>query len=126
MLATLKVVTSEEYEKWLNDKSAEAMPPVERGKLLYTQKACVACHSIDGTPRVGPSWLGLWGKDEKMTDGLVVHVDENYIRESILKPNAKIVAGFLPNLMPAFEGQISDSEVSALIAYIKSLGTAKE
>jgi cytochrome c oxidase subunit 2 len=69
----------------------------------------------------GPSFLGIWGKQEQMADGTTITVDENYIRESILEPNAKTVAGFQP-AMPTFQGLLDDDQIAAVIELIKSLG----
>lgn len=93
---------------------------VEAGRQLATSKGCVGCHSIDGSPGVGPSWKGLWGHNVELTGGTTVVADEAYIRESILDPGAKVVNGF-QNIMPSFQGQLTDDEINALIAYIQSL-----
>lgn len=111
------------YERYLNDKAAESsnMPPVELGKMLYEKKGCNACHTVDGSARVGPSWKQPdWGKQITMSDGKTVTMDENYVRESILSPLAKARPGFPPS-MPSFEGQLKEKEIQGLIAYIKSL-----
>ncbi|MGA3121493.1 MAG: cytochrome c oxidase subunit II [Polyangiaceae bacterium] len=89
------------------------------GQKLSVSKGCVACHTTTGMRLVGPSWKDIWGKEESTDKGDVL-VDENYIRESILAPQAKIVTGFQA-VMPTFSGQISDPEIDELIAYIKSL-----
>lgn len=92
----------------------------EQGAALYSTKGCVACHSVDGSRRVGPSWKGVYGSKEELESGKSVEVDENYIRESIVEPQAKVVKGYPPS-MPTFKGLLSDQEINALIAYIKSL-----
>ena len=110
------------YERYLNDKAAEStnMPPVELGKMLYEKKGCNACHTVDGTARVGPSWKGVFGTMVPLTDGTQVKMDENYIRESVIYPQAKSRPGFPPS-MPSFEGQLKEKEILGIIAYIKSL-----
>jgi cytochrome c oxidase subunit 2 len=117
-----KVVAHEpaDYEKWLKDAEAkiEQMPPVELGQKMYAQNGCGACHSLDGTTKTGPSWKGLFGSTAPLSDGTSVTVDENYIRESILDPQAKIVRGF-PPAMPTFKGKLSDKKIEGLIAFIK-------
>lgn len=125
MLGKVIVMAPEEYKKWEKSEGEQkenvaGVPPAERGKQLYTQRGCNACHSIDGTRIVGPTWKGLWEKEEVMQDGQKVAVDENYVRESILEPNAKIVNGY-PPVMPSFKGVVSDEEISAIIAYMKTL-----
>jgi len=89
-----------------------------QGKLLAQSRGCVACHSVDGSAGVGPSWKGLYGRQETMSDGSTVRADEAYLRESINQPQARIVKGFAP-VMPA--QAMSTSEVDALIAYIRSV-----
>jgi len=111
------------YERYLADKQASQMnmPPVELGKLLYDKKGCVQCHSVDGSPRVGPSWKQKdWGQMIGLSDGSKVKMDENYIQESVFSPAAKSRPGF-PLSMPSFEGQLKPKELEGLIAYIKSL-----
>jgi cytochrome c oxidase subunit 2 len=90
------------------------------GKALTQAKGCVACHSDDGTIKVGPSYKGIFGNTVEHVDGSKSTVDENYIRESIENPNAKIVKNFQP-LMPPFKGLLTEAELNAIIAYIKSV-----
>lgn len=127
MLAKVNVMSPEAYTRWEKGDEEEAgagvaaaKSPEELGASLYTNKGCNACHSVDGAPGVGPSFKGLFGKNEALQDGTSVDVDENYLRESILIPQAKIVKGFAP-VMPAFKGLLKDEEVDALITYIKTL-----
>lgn len=110
------------YEQWLEeaDLGRQQMDPVELGKQLYDQLGCATCHSTDGSTRVGPTWKGIFGATHSMVDGTRVVVDENYIRESILEPQARIVAGFTPS-MPTYKGRLKDFEITALIEYIKTL-----
>lgn len=125
MLAQLRVLPEAEYERWLADDSEALrmarMKPSDVGKELFVKKGCNACHSLDGSRLVGPSFLKLMGRSEKMIDGTELTVEENYLKESILNPNAKIVETFAPNLMPAFAGQLSDDEVHGLIEFIKTI-----
>ncbi len=119
MGAELRVLSPEDFETWLASRDVGDMTPVEYGALLYRQKTCVACHSIDGSAAVGPTFAGLYDQpNHALADGSTVTADENYLRESILRPQARITAGFQP-VMPMF--QFTDDEVSALIEYIKSL-----
>jgi len=116
-------VVDKGYENYLNDKAAESMnmAPVDLGKMLYEKKGCNACHTVDGSARVGPSWKQPdWGKQVTMSDGKTITMDENYVRESILSPLAKARPGYPPS-MPSFEGQLKEKELAGLIAYIKSL-----
>ena len=101
---------------------APAIPSgdLANGKLLSDQKACTSCHTLDGTVRVGPSWLNLWDSDEKLEDGRTAHVDAAYIRKSIVDPLADIVAGF-PHAMPSYAQTLTDQEIDDLATYIYSL-----
>lgn len=124
MMVQLRVVSEAEYERWINDSSDEfrksLVSPVDLGKTLYTQKGCNACHSIDGTRIVGPTWLDLYGSKIKMTNGTEVEADANYIKESILEP-AKLIHDTFPPVMPSFAGQLSEDEISGIIAFIRTL-----
>lgn len=104
----------EEAEQVLLD-----MPPVALGKYLYETRGCQQCHSVDGTAKTGPSWKGIFGESHATSAGNVP-VDENYIRESILEPNAKVRSGFNA-VMPTFKGQLKDEQIDGLITYIKCL-----
>ena len=124
MLGKVIVMNPEEYEKWekgeKEEKVVAEISPVELGKQLFTQRGCNACHSIDGSPLVGPSFKGIFGRKQTLQDGQEITVDENYTRESLSEPQAKIVKGFQP-VMPSFKGMLSDEEISAIIAYLKTL-----
>lgn len=94
----------------------------EQGRQVAVQMGCTACHTADGNASVGPTWKGLWGKQERLSNGEPVTVDEGYIRESIVSPDAKVVQGFQPGIMPKDFGQrLSQQQIDAVIAYIKSL-----
>jgi cytochrome c oxidase subunit 2 len=108
----------DDYANWLSGTTASE-DPVAVGQKLYSDLACNTCHQADGKGR-GPSYNGVYGSRVKMADGSTVVADDNYIRESILQPNAKIVAGFQP-VMPSFQGQVTEDQILALTAYIKSL-----
>src|SRR5215467_12393856 len=112
------VMEPDEYAKWLSG-SASSGDPVTVGEKLYGELACNTCHSPDGKGR-GPSYNGVYGSKVKLADGSTVVADDAYIRESILQPNAKIVAGFLP-VMPSFQGLVTEDQILALTAYIKSM-----
>ena len=92
---------------------------VAQGQALAQSKGCVACHTVDGGPRVGPTWKGLYGKTETMQDGSTALVDEAYLQSFIRNPQARSVKGFAP-VMPKIE--LSEDELAALVAYIRSLG----
>jgi cytochrome c oxidase subunit II len=122
MIGKVRVVSEREYNEWLeeSDLAGEGMTLAEFGAKLYQSKACIACHSVDGNPLVGPSFKGRFGTNQPMVDGSTVLADENYVRESILNPMAKQTQGFQP-VMPSYQGLLKEKEVDALIEYIKSL-----
>jgi cytochrome c oxidase subunit 2 len=122
MLAKVIVHTAEDYEVWKKKAQEEdtTTPLPELGAKLYQSKACFTCHSTDGSVKVGPSFKGIYGHPAELSDGSTVVVNDDYIRESVLNPTAKIVKGFAP-AMPSFQGQLREREIAALIAFIKSL-----
>ena len=90
------------------------------GKIQWERKGCNSCHNLDGTRSKGPSWKGIWGKMETLNNGSKVLVDEAYVRESMMYPQAKVVNGFEP-IMPTFQGLLKPNEIDGLVAFIKSL-----
>ncbi|MEM1331071.1 MAG: cytochrome c oxidase subunit II [Planctomycetota bacterium] len=120
MAAILRVVSRTDYLSFLDTGGFIPDSPVAFGEKLYTTKGCVACHSIDGAPNTGPTWLNAYGYDVPLASGGTVPYDANYIRESILVPAAKIHAGY-PNQMVSYQGRVTDEELDAMIAYIQSL-----
>jgi len=124
MLASLEVVSRAEYDRWLADDTEErlraAMPPAELGQRLYRDLGCNACHSVDGTRLVGPTFLQLYNSEGVLVDGSTYVADENYLRRSILEPAADIVQGYA-NVMPSYEGQVTDEQIDAIIAFIRTL-----
>jgi len=107
-----------EYAAWLSGESGD-VNPVSAGEKLFTQLACNTCHIANGTGRA-PSLNGVYGAKVLLADGTTVVADEAYIRESILEPKAKIVAGYQP-VMPTFQGLVTEEQILNLTAYIKSL-----
>ena len=94
----------------------------DKGEQLVTDNGCLACHSIDGSQIIGPSWKGIYGSREKLNDGSTVMVDGYYLSESILNPNAKIVEGFSPNTMIQTFGEIfTAQDIADIVAYIKTI-----
>ncbi len=122
MIGKVRVLGEREYAEWLESAGGmgEGMTPAEYGAQLYKNKACNTCHSIDGSKLVGPSFLNLYNTQQMLTNGPPTMADENYLRESILNPQAKLVAGYDP-VMPSYQGVLKDQQIDALIAYIKSL-----
>lgn len=122
MLGKVRVLSQGDYENWINENSqlGQGLTLEEFGRQVYENKGCMTCHSTDGSARIGPTFKGVFGHEVKLASGETVVVDENYIRESILNPQAKVVAGFQP-VMPPYQGILKPQEVDALIAFIKSL-----
>ena len=122
MLASVIVHEPGEFGTWLRNAAARTatLPPAEVGEHLYRTRGCAQCHSVDGSAGVGPSFRGVFGSTVHLRGGGTVLADENYIRESVLDPQAKVVAGFDP-VMPTYKGSLSDQDISAIVAYLKSL-----
>jgi cytochrome c oxidase subunit 2 len=122
MLTTVEVQEPTVFARWLEDAGnfVDRLPPAEAGELLYKQRGCSQCHSTDGTRLTGPSFRGLFGSSHAITSGDNVTVDENYVKESILAPAAKVTAGY-DNVMPTYQGRMKDNEINAIIEYMKSL-----
>jgi cytochrome c oxidase subunit 2 len=140
MLATVEVVSQDEFIAWVEEIKSKPDPTTievaaERGAIWASTDyfSCVGCHSADGTPLAGPTWQGIYGTEEELADGSTVIVDDEYIHTSIVEPNAQIVAGFSPNIMPAtldeqiaaVQETISNEDIDIIddiTAYIESLG----
>jgi cytochrome c oxidase subunit 2 len=119
MIGSVTVMEPQEFQTWLAGGPQQGSL-AEAGETLFNELGCVTCHR--GTTPRGPSLEGLFGKDVKLADGSTVVADENYLRESILNPQVKMVAGYAP-LMPTFQGQLNEDGVVRLLAYLKSLTT---
>ena len=119
MLAKVKVIAADLDYQGPQTGKPDDVTPEDWGKQLYTKYGCIACHTLDGSKGVGPSFKGLYGREESMADGSKVTVNEDYIMESIYDPNAKIVAGFAGG-MPTFKGQIDAEGIQSIIAFIKA------
>jgi cytochrome c oxidase subunit 2 len=117
MIGWVVVMEPRDYEAWMSGGANQ--PLAVTGQKLFSELGCVTCHRSDTQGR-GPNLVGVFGKPVLLEDGRTVIADENYIRESILEPSAKIVQGFKP-VMPTFQGQVSDEQLNALVAYVKSL-----
>lgn len=121
MLAMVKVVDMPDANTYQGPETGKPKDKTlaEWGSDLYTKVGCSACHSLDGAKGVGPSFKGLYGRMEEMTDGTKIKVDDNYIVESIHDPKAKIVKGYGP-VMPSYKGQVEGEKLDALVAFIKA------
>lgn len=119
MIGWVDVLDKQDYQKWAAGASIQGTL-AERGLTEFEQLGCATCHLMDQQGR-GPNLRNLYGKQVYLSDGSTVIADDAYIRESILNPNAKIVASFQQDIMPVFQGQISEESINEVIAYIKSL-----
>jgi cytochrome c oxidase subunit II len=119
MVGWVDVLDKGDYDDWQSGVGRQETL-AEQGQQLYEQHGCSTCHLLDQQGR-GPNLRGLYNKPVYLRDGRIVIADDAYIRESILDPNAKIVASFEPDIMPVFKGQISEEGIIQLIAFIKSL-----
>jgi len=117
MIGSIIVMEPARYEAWMSGGTSG--PLSATGEKIFAELGCATCHRSDIQGR-GPNLQGLFGRPVKLEDGRTVIADENYVRESILDPGAKIVAGFKP-VMPTFQGLVSEEQVNALVAYVKSL-----
>jgi cytochrome c oxidase subunit 2 len=106
--------------------AAEVAPQTmaDAGTQQFQALGCQSCHHDDGSG-AGPSLVGLWGTQVELASGETVTADADYVRRSILDPQAQIVAGHQP-IMPTYSGQVDETELLNLVEYIQSLGTAQE
>ncbi len=118
MIGHIIALEPAEFQAWLSG-GATVVSMAKAGENLFQKLGCVSCHAQNDTGR-GPSLVGLLGKTVRLQSGASVTADEDYIRESILNPQAKIVAGY-PPIMPTFKGLISEDGIMQIIAYLKSL-----
>lgn len=131
MAGKVLVMAPEKFEEWKEAELAKLREKlknmgkvvdeaslIDEGSRLFTAKGCNACHGLQGNRLVGPPLNGIFGKVEEMQDGTKITVDEAYLRESILKPMAKIVKGYPPAMPPQ---NVTEEELNALVAYLRSL-----
>lgn len=119
MRAKAYVVSRDEFENWVASSDCLAVAD-DDGPGQYKLHGCDACHTIDGSKKVGPSFKGIWGKTEALADGTSVVIDAAYVKHSLMEPNSQIVKGFTPQ-MPSFKGRLNDAQIQALADFIKSL-----
>jgi len=118
MIGEVVVMEPADYEQWLAGGPTEGSL-AQNGEKLFQQLACNTCHRADSAAR-GPNLAGLFGSTVALQDGRKITVDENYVRESILNPQAKVVQGFQP-IMPTFQGQITEEGLLQLVEYVKAM-----
>lgn len=122
MEGLVHVVSQEDFQAWVAlQQSIAPTDPVSRGQQLATQYGCLACHSTDGSKKIGPTWARLFGSQVTMTDGTTLEADQEYLVESIVNPNLHVVEGYAPNVMPPFGETLDQTQVENIAAYIESL-----
>ncbi|HEX5835388.1 MAG TPA: cytochrome c oxidase subunit II [Pyrinomonadaceae bacterium] len=119
MIGSVYVMEPRDFDNWLAGNTGSSTPAAA-GQQLYQTLGCVSCHGANGEGGRGPTLAGLFGRATPLEGGQTINADEAYIRESILNPGVKIVAGFTP-IMPTFQGQVTEDQLVQLIAFIKSL-----
>jgi cytochrome c oxidase subunit 2 len=121
MLSKVHVLPEQDYERWYNDTAVSADHP---GLAVLKKNACLSCHSLDGTRLVGPSFKGIWGKQEMVITGKEEHeivINEDYIKKSVYEPNADVVKGFNQGLMISYKDLVSEQEIASITGYLKTL-----
>lgn len=128
MYSYVKVMEDSAFQSFIADTTkvaaAEIDSPTATGKRIMQNIGCFACHSLDGTKLVGPSFKGIWGAEHTVVTGKEtrkVTVDEEYIKRSIYDPNADVVEGFMKGLMVSYQGQLSDDDIANIIEYLKTV-----
>jgi cytochrome c oxidase subunit 2 len=119
MIGSVIAMDPNDFQAWLGGGNASDTPAAA-GEKLFTDLACITCHRDDAQARA-PQLKGLFGHTVQLQGGATAVVDEAYIRESILNPQAKVVNGFQP-IMPTFQGLVTEEQILQLIAYVRSLG----
>jgi cytochrome c oxidase subunit II len=121
MIGKIVVMEQADFEKWLNNTKVNENTLAAAGSKLFQSLACNSCHNAtSGSALRGPDLEGLFGKQVQLQDGSTATVDELYLREAIMNPNARIAQGFPAN-MPTFKGVIADEQLLELVAYLKTL-----
>ena len=123
MITKVSVLEQAEFDAYMAEAQEAADGPVD-GEALFTASGCAGCHAVvEASGGLGPALYGLYGREERLTTGDTIEVDDNYLRESIVNPMTKIVEGYGP-VMPSYAGQLSEDELTALVVYLKQLGPA--
>ncbi len=128
MYTYVKVMEDSAFQSFIADTTkvaaAEVDSPTATGKRIMQNIGCFACHSLDGTKLVGPSFKGIWGAEHTVVTGKETRkivVDEEYVKRSIYDPNADVVEGFMKGLMVSYQGQLSEEDIANIIEYLKTV-----
>jgi cytochrome c oxidase subunit 2 len=139
MLGEVVVLSPEQWVAWLKEQRrgdlanrqdaladlSLAPPPArmaEQGQKVAAEVGCFKCHTVNGEPHIGPTFLGLYGRQETLQDGGAIRADEAYITQSMMDPGAHLVTGYA-NAMPTFQGKLTGPQTAAIVEYIKTLRT---
>ncbi|MCL2448883.1 MAG: cytochrome c oxidase subunit II, partial [Polyangiaceae bacterium] len=131
MLGRVRVLSARDYDAWLGEKPApESHTPgvaegdlTARGRDVAARRGCLNCHTIDGQPHIGPTWVGMYHEPVRLNDGRTIVADDAYLTRSMMDPLAEVVAGYSP-VMPTYRGVLPQPEVAALLELMKSLENA--
>ncbi|MCA1758058.1 MAG: cytochrome c oxidase subunit II [Bacteroidales bacterium] len=124
MTSKTRVMSQEDFDIWLDQLAEAAAIPVPEGLILLRNTGCLACHSVDGSKLVGPSFKGYWGSERVITENGVetsITADEAYTLKSIYDPNSQVVKGFSPGLMQSYTDVVSEEDALKMIEYLKEL-----
>jgi cytochrome c oxidase subunit 2 len=121
MEAPVIVLSDADFQAWVAAETGLSANPVDRGQKWYTTYGCKACHSVDGTQGVGPTWKGVYGHQVSFTDGTSGTVDDAYLFEAIRNPAARIVQGFQPVMPANIAEKMTDDQIRDVIEFIKTL-----
>jgi cytochrome c oxidase subunit 2 len=140
MLAEVVVMPAPEFDAWMavqrkgitvaqdsnplaTEQVAAGSNLIQEGERVAADQGCLKCHSVDGSRHIGPTWINLYGRVEKLQTGKTVIADEAYLTRSMMDPAADLVAGY-QNVMPTYQGKLAPPEAAAIVEYIKSLRTS--
>jgi cytochrome c oxidase subunit 2 len=123
MLGEVQVLSPGDYSRWLEGHPPSTGDLVTAGREVAARRGCLNCHTLDGQPHIGPTWVGLYGSEVALDGGRTVVADDAYLTRSMMDPQADIVAGF-KGVMPTYRGIVEEPEVAALVELIRSLQTA--
>jgi cytochrome c oxidase subunit II len=117
------VLDQPDFDAWLEEESGQVtQDPALLGLRVSEQNGCIACHSVDGSPSVGPTWAGLYGIERELVDGRVLVADDDYLYTGIVDPNEHVPVGYPANVMPRnYDELLTDQQIANIIAYIRSL-----
>jgi len=121
MKSIVKVVSEEDFKAWAVERQVVTDDPVARGQKWVKQFGCLSCHSYDGSENIGPTFKGLYGKQENFADGTTVQVDDAYLMEAIRNPGKNIVSGFNDIMPPDVAVDFTDEQIQDIIEYIATL-----